>query len=81
MTKKPKNKKATMVEYLLGDIQNLGIEFSEHLTSDVVPTSQRFLTNAFGEESITISDFECSATDLLELSSIVESIVSSQHGA
>lgn len=54
------------IDLLVDDMTNLSFESTkENLNSDI-----------FNDESISVSDFECSANDLLELSFIVESIVS-----
>ena len=75
MTKKSKSKKVidtSELDYLMDDIHNLSIDLLDQSLTNNLPVATL-------EESISVSDFECSATDLLELSSIVESIVSSRR--
>lgn len=68
-TKKSKTKEVLVpLDDVTSELQNLSFEIPHFHSNDHVPTLL--------EDSVTVSDFECSATDLLELSSIVELIVS-----
>lgn len=69
ITKKSKTKEVLVpVDDITSELQNLSFEIPHFRINDHVQTLL--------EDSVTVSDFECSATDLLELSSIVELIVS-----
>lgn len=64
--KKEKAKPSEDIDLLVNDMSNLNFESED----------EKFNLDVLHDESITVSDFECSANDLLELSFIVESIVS-----